>query len=170
MSLNHRQERFCRELVKCGIRAEAARRAGYSEANAKVHGSRLMLTNAKVRQRVDDLEKELREVEKLTPEKIKAGILKEAKGANQSRDRLTAWQHLAKIEGMMRDVREVREVGKGVGALEPATILSQLTALLGDETLAIQVAVKAGIPLQVIDSIRRKGSDSQQESTPSQLN
>ena len=151
--LTPRRERFCREYVKCGVKAEAARRAGYGEKWADREGHRLS-RNVEVEKRVEDLEQELKEVAGLTPEKITAGILKETQ-ATHSRDRREAWKLIAQIHGMLRDVREVT-TRNAEGSLEPAALLNEIETAVGNKELAHAVARSMGIPVpsdtQVPDS------------------
>ena len=58
MALNNKQERFAQSYVLHRNATEAARAAGYSKSSAKNQGYRL-LQIPEIRERVEDLEKEL---------------------------------------------------------------------------------------------------------------
>lgn len=66
---NDKHEAFCLEYMKDSNRTQSAIRAGYSEKTAESQGSRL-LRNDKVRARIDELQAEARERNRITLDEV----------------------------------------------------------------------------------------------------
>ncbi len=111
MSLNWRQEQFCRYYVQIGILAEACRRAGYPDsANdyASKQGSRLMKNEA-VKERIQELEAEAFDASELTKDRLLGQLIEVLKGARESKNWNAAsatLERLLKASGNWVDRRE----------------------------------------------------------------
>ena len=85
----YRHERFCREYIKDGNGARAAREAGYSPHTAAAQASRL-LTHVNIQRRLDELAVEAATSARVTSDYVRAqlhGIVQAAtKGADQLPD------------------------------------------------------------------------------------
>ena len=91
--LTARRELFCQEYVVDRNAKQAAIRAGYSEATAKQQGSRL-LTNADVRARIEHLQAEVAE-----------------------RNRITVDGQVAKLERVLQQAMELGQTSAAVQAV-----------------------------------------------------
>lgn len=95
---------FALHLATSGNKAEAARQAGYNGPNVRSQGY-----NMAQDQDIKDLVKVVNDFQTvdITEDFIKQGIIKEALTAGAPRDRLNAFQLLAKTKGMLKDVQEI---------------------------------------------------------------
>ena len=100
MALNNKQERFAQSYVLHRNATEAARAAGYSKSSAKNQGYRL-LQIPEIRERVEDLEKELE-----TDVDVISEIEKQyqvATGNKHTQSALKALELLSRVRGAKSD-------------------------------------------------------------------
>ena len=116
---------YALHYVTSGNKAESARQAGYSDVTARQRGHELSL-DPDIQLLVDGLKKYQSSV--ITEDFIKAGLLKEALTADQSRDRREALHLLAKNKGMMKDVVEQTTITK-----DDETLLDEIEKRFGNE-------------------------------------
>ncbi len=103
MALNNKQERFAQSYVLHRNATEAARAAGYSKSSAKNQGYRL-LQIPEIRERVEDLEKELE-----TDVDVISEIEKQyqvATGNKHTQSALKALELLSRVRGAKSDKNE----------------------------------------------------------------
>ena len=120
-----KQKVYALNYVKSGNKTESARQAGYSNNSAYQRGHEMSL-DPDIQLLVDELKKYQASV--ITEDFIKAGLLKEALTADQSRDRREALHLLAKNKGMMKDVVEQTTITK-----DDATLLDEIEKRFGRE-------------------------------------
>ena len=143
--LRPKYEKFCREYVSAelnGIRgpgayaARAVGQAGSYPTAASEYGSRLMSTNTKVKQRIEDLKNAAFSVDDLTPEFLLKAMADEAANAEHSRDKQSALKTLMQCQGML--VNKSEDITH-----KDANILDSLTELFGSE-VATEAARRLG--------------------------
>lgn len=112
-----------------GNKAQAARDIGIKETSAKQRGYQ-MANDDDVKTLLEELESIDMDMSEVTEDTIKKGILKEAVGADASRDRLNAWQMLGKTKGMFVDVQENRNPERD---LDDKKLLDEIEQEFGKE-------------------------------------
>jgi phage terminase small subunit len=99
--LNPRQEAFCLAYARTGNATKAALEAGYSHKAAVVQGSRL-LTNAKVRARIDELQAEVKSAKIASAKERQefwTSIFRGELADFDTKDRIKASELLGKVQG-----------------------------------------------------------------------
>jgi len=104
--ISKRKKKFALLLfTNLGNKAKAARDSGTCETSAKQRGY-FMANEEDVQALLEELESIDLDMDNVTEETIKKGILREALTATNSRDIREAWHLLGKNKGMFRDVHE----------------------------------------------------------------
>ena len=105
---NSKRERFCREYLIDANATQAAIRAGYSARAAACQGSRL-LSNAKVRGRVDELAAELASAKVADATEVMEFLTAVMRGEIEAdRSRVQCAELLAKRHGLLKETLQVK--------------------------------------------------------------
>ena len=128
MSLNWRQEQFCRYYVQIGILAEAYRRAGYqSRGEATYPAACQVFRSIKVKERIKELEAQAIAASDLTKERLLGwcvDIANRAKSEGNLSVEGVMLERLLKATGNLVDKRE------DVTRVSDTALLEQLQELL----------------------------------------
>ena len=116
-----RHERFCREYIKDGNGARAAREAGYSEHTAASQASRL-LTAVNIQRRLNELAMEAVTSARVTTDYVRAQLHGIVQAATKGADQLPGDHYAPAVA-----VRALEALGKTPGAFAAANVQSMDT-------------------------------------------
>ncbi len=125
--MNPKRQRFCEEYAVDLNGAAAATRAGYAPGSAKVTASRL-LTDANVRERVDQLIAEGRERLNIDLDSLTEMFVEDRKLARESKQlgaAVSATEKIAKIHGYLKE-RIAVDVNITTGQMSGAELAAEL--------------------------------------------
>lgn len=141
--LNPKQERFAVEYIKDMNMTKAAERAGYSDKSAKMHGSRL-LTNAKVREKVAELEAEVKNEAIATAQEVEEFLSAAMRG------------ELTEEKSYISDKKKKERRIAMKERIKAAELLAKRYALLTEKT---ELSGKDGQPIVIEFSHMRRNED-----------
>lgn len=133
--LTVKQDRFAFLIASGHSQEDAAKEAGFAITSSRHNAHRLM-ANEGIQQQVEHYRKQLARSEKLTPERVMAGLLTEAEAGDTSASRVSAWRTLADILGMTAGNRQqapagyldlMEALGRGLAAGREAKMLQAPT-------------------------------------------
>ena len=125
--MNPKRQRFCEEYAVDLNGAQAAIRAGYAPGSAKVTASRL-LTDANVRERVDQLIVEHRERIEVSVDSLSKLFIDDRQLAHDNKQAgaaVSATEKLAKLHGLMSERLKV-DVNVTTGQMTSAEVEAEL--------------------------------------------
>ncbi len=131
--MNPKRQRFCEEYAVDLNGAQAATRAGYAPGSAKVTASRL-LTDANVRERVDQLIAEGRERLNIDLDSLTEMFVEDRKLARESKQlgaAVSATEKIAKIHGYLKE-RIAVDVNITTGQMSGAELAAELDEIERD--------------------------------------
>ena len=143
--LRPKYEKFCREYVKAevqGLRgpgAYAARAVGQTGSYptaASEYGSRLMSTNTKVKERIDELKNVVLACSEITDDQLRSMAMEIALTADHARDKLSAIKLMMDERGLL--VKRSEDITH-----KDANLLDSLSELFGPE-IATEAARRMG--------------------------
>lgn len=143
--LNPKQERFAIEYIKDMNMTKAAERAGYSDKSAKMHGSRL-LTNAKVREKVAELEAEVKNEAIATAQEVEEFLSAAMRG------------ELTEEKSYISDEKKKERRIAMKERIKAAELLAKRYALLTEKT---ELSGKDGQPIVIEFSHMRRNEDTE---------
>lgn len=143
--LNPKQERFAVEYIKDMNMTKAAERAGYSDKSAKMHGSRL-LTNAKVREKVAELEAEVKSDAIATAQEVEEFLSAAMRG------------ELTEEKSYISDKKKKERRIAMKERIKAAELLAKRYALLTEKT---ELSGKDGQPIVIEFSHMRRNEDTE---------
>lgn len=141
--LNPKQERFAVEYIKDMNMTKAAERAGYSKKSAIMHGSRL-LTNAKVREKVAELEAEVKNEAIATAQEVEEFLSAAMRG------------ELTEEKSYISDKKKKERRIAMKERIKAAELLAKRYALLTEKT---ELSGKDGQPIVIEFSHMRRNED-----------
>ena len=143
--LNPKQERFVIEYIKDMNMTKAAERAGYSEKSAIMHGSRL-LRNAKVREKVAELEAEVKNEAIATAQEVEEFLSAAMRG------------ELTEEKSYISDEKKKERRIAMKERIKAAELLAKRYALLTEKT---ELSGKDGQPIVIEFSHMRRNEDTE---------
>lgn len=143
--LNPKQERFAIEYIKDMNNTKAAERAGYSKKSAYMHGSRLM-NNDKVRERVAELEAEIKNEAIATAQEVEEFLSAAMRG------------ELTEEKSYISDEKKKERRIAMKERIKAAELLAKRYALLTEKT---ELSGKDGQPIVIEFSHMRRNEDTE---------